>query len=130
GVEKLIQLAREIEPEFRISGIRLDSGNLSALARESRELLDRAGLTDVKIFASSSLDEYKIEELLRAGAPIDGFGVGTLLGTSSDAPYLDTAYKLVEYAGKPRVKLAPYKTTLPGRKQIFRQTEDDRFCRD
>ncbi len=130
GVEKLIRLARELGPKFRVSGIRLDSGDLSLLARKSRELLDRANLSEVKIFASSSLDEYAIDELLQSGAPIDGFGVGTLMGTSADAPYLDTAYKLVEYAGEPRVKLAAHKTTLPGRNQIFRESRQGKFIRD
>src|SRR5262249_38323403 len=81
-------------------------------------------LTNVKIVASSSIDEYLLEELLASGAPIDGFGVGTHMGTSADSPFLDTAYKLVEYAGTPRMKLSPAKTTLPGRKQVFRQLAD------
>ncbi len=130
GVEKLIQLAREMGSRFRISGIRLDSGDLGVLSHRSRELLNRANLPHVKIFVSSSLDENAVDELVRGGAPIDGFGVGTLMGTSADAPFLDTAYKLVEYAGKPRVKLAPQKTTLPGRKQVFRETQHARLSRD
>ena len=88
-------------------------------------MLNNAGLDDVKIFVSSSLDEYSIERLLEAGAPIDGFGVGAHMATSSDAPVLDTAYKLAEYAGTPRVKLSESKATLPGRKQVFRERTRD-----
>ena len=124
GVRNVIRLAGELGPDFRIRGIRLDSGDLATLARESRRLLDEAGLAAVKIFASSSLDEYVIDELLRAGAPVDGFGVGTHMGTSADSPFLDAAYKLVEYAGTPRLKLSSSKMTLPGRKQVFREIVD------
>jgi nicotinate phosphoribosyltransferase len=74
----------------------------------------------VQIFASGGLDEFKIEELLRAGAPIDGFGVGTKVGVSADAPWTDCAYKLVEYEGRPTMKLSHEKKTLPGSKQVFR----------
>ena len=123
GVRQVIRLARELGSEFQVVGIRLDSGDLATLARESRRMLDEAGLTNVAIFASSNLDEYAIEKLVQSGAPIAGFGVGTHMGTSADAPFLDSAYKLVEYAGKPRIKRATGKQTLPGRKQIFRQIE-------
>jgi len=124
GVRHVIRLARERGPAFRVGAIRLDSGDLVTTAKQSRQLLDDAGLTKVKIVASSSLDEYVIDGLLRAGAPIDGFGVGTHMGTSADSPFLDAAYKLVEYDGKPRVKLSPGKLSLPGRKQVFRQVVD------
>jgi nicotinate phosphoribosyltransferase len=130
GVRQVVRLARELGSEFRVAGIRLDSGDLGSLATESRRILDEAGLTTVRIFASSGLDEYVIEDLVRSGAPIDGFGVGTQMGTSADAPFLDSAYKLVEYAGKPRVKRSPGKKTLPGRKQIFRQIENGVAVRD
>jgi len=130
GVRKVIQLARELGPDFHVRGIRLDSGDLVVLAKESRQLLYEAGLSSVKIFASSSIDEYVIEDLLREGAPIDGFGVGTRMGTSSDAPSLDTVYKLVEYAGSPRMKLSASKSVLPGRKQVFRELKDGIAERD
>ena len=130
GVRKVIELAREMGPQFRVSGIRLDSGDLAHLAIESRKLLDSAGLHHVRVFVSSSLDEYAIEELLNAGAPIDGFGVGGRMGVSDDAPVLDTAYKLVEYAGRARMKLSTDKVSLPGRKQVFRETESETFKRD
>jgi nicotinate phosphoribosyltransferase len=120
GVQKVVQLARELGSEFRVSGIRLDSGNLGDLAVEARRMLDAAGLTQVTIFASGGLHEDEIARLVSAGAPIDGFGVGTEMGVSRDAPSLDIAYKLVEYAGRTRVKLSTGKALLPGRKQIFR----------
>jgi nicotinate phosphoribosyltransferase len=124
GVRNVIELARELGTEFRVSGIRLDSGNIAQLAQQARKTLDAAGSNQVKIFASNSLDEYSIEELQNAGAPIDGFGVGGRMGVSSDAPMLDTAYKLVEYAGRATMKLSADKGSLPGRKQIFRKGTD------
>jgi nicotinate phosphoribosyltransferase len=77
-------------------------------------------MRDTTIFASGNLDEYRLRDLVECGAPIDGFGVGTRMNTSADAPYLDCAYKLAEYAGKPCRKRSEGKVTLPGRKQIFR----------
>jgi nicotinate phosphoribosyltransferase len=121
GAERVIQLAHELGSDFRVSGVRLDSGDLAGGAAEVRSMLDQAGLRQVKIFVSSSLDEYAIERLVACLAPIDGFGVGTHMATSSDSPSLDTAYKLAEYAGRPKLKLSESKTTLPGRKQIFRK---------
>jgi nicotinate phosphoribosyltransferase len=93
-------------------------------------MLDEAGLRDVKIFASSGLDEYKIQTLVASGAPIDAFGVGTKLAVVADAPQLDMAYKLVEYGGKGRLKLSAKKVLYPGRKQVFRQVENGRLLRD
>lgn len=101
-------------------GIRLDSGDLAVLSRRAREILDAAGLPEVRIIVSGGLDEYGVDELVRAGAPIDVYAVGTKVGTSADAPYLDSAYKLVEYAGQPVMKLSSAKVTAPGRKQVFR----------
>jgi nicotinate phosphoribosyltransferase len=123
GVRKVVELARELGADFRVRAIRLDSGDLAELARRSRELLDRAGLERVEIFASGGLDEDRIAELVAGGAPIDGFGVGTDLGVSRDAPVLDMAYKLTAYAGKGRLKTSPGKPILPGRKQVFRREE-------
>jgi nicotinate phosphoribosyltransferase len=102
------------------SAIRLDSGDLGDLAVRSRAILDSAGLPDVRIIASGGLDEYAVEELVRAGAPIDTYAVGTRVGVSADAPYLDSAYKMVEYEGRPVMKLSSAKVTAPGRKQVFR----------
>jgi len=130
AVRKLIALAKQHGENFRFSGVRLDSGDLLGLSRAVRALLDEAGLQHVEIFASGGLDEYRIAHLVSAGAPIDGFGVGTYMGVSSDAPDLDIAYKLSEYAGRGRVKLSADKPVLPGRKQIFRQEEGGRYARD
>jgi nicotinate phosphoribosyltransferase len=102
-------------------GIRLDSGDLGALAVSSRRILDAAGLPEVRIVASGGLDEYAVDELVRAGAPIDVYAVGTRVGVSADAPYLDSAYKLVAYDGRPVMKLSTAKVTAPGPKQVFRR---------
>jgi len=125
GVQKVVDLAREIGPDFRVSAIRLDSGDLAELAFGARRILDEAGLHRVEIFASGSLNEDEIARLIAAGAPIDGFGVGTDMGVSRDAPALDMAYKLVEYAGRGRVKLSTGKAVLPGRKQVYRVEQPD-----
>ncbi|WP_327134842.1 nicotinate phosphoribosyltransferase [Streptomyces sp. NBC_01343] len=101
--------------------IRLDSGDLGALAHRSRALLDAAGLEDVRIIASGGLDEYAIAALLDDQAPIDVFAVGTRVGVAADAPYLDAAYKLVEYDGRPVMKLSAAKVTAPAPKQVFRR---------
>lgn len=132
AVRKVAVLANELKREnIPIRGVRLDSGDLAPLAKGARKILDDAGLTDVTIFASGNLDEYRLAELLGAGAPIDGFGIGTSLVTSSDAPSLDAVYKLQEYAGRPRWKRSPGKATWPGRKQVFRQSDvEGRLLRD
>lgn len=123
GVKRVIALSKSEAAEgFQVRAVRLDSGDLESLSKGARALLDEAGLNDVEIFASGGLDEGVIAELLAAGAPIDGFGVGTALGVSADAPGLDIAYKLCEYAGQGRLKLSAGKPILPGRKQVFRQT--------
>ena len=96
-----------------------------------RAILDGAGLPGVTIFASGNLDEFRLRDLVGQGAPIDGFGVGTRMNTSADAPYLDCAYKLQEYDGQPRRKRSEGKATWPGRKQVYRQTtSDDKFESD
>ena len=105
----------------RIRAVRLDSGDLISLSKSVRRILDDGGLADVTIFASGGLDEDYIAEILQAGAPIDGFGVGTNLTTSADAPALDCAYKLQEYAGLARRKRSAGKATWPGRKQVWRR---------
>lgn len=120
GVRKVIELAKDLGAEFRVKALRLDSGDLSTLSQQTRRLLDQAGLQAVDIFLSGGLDEERIAAMLAAGAPIDGFGVGTSMGVSSDVPALDTAYKLCEYGGQGRLKLSAEKPILPGRKQIFR----------
>ncbi|MFD7921276.1 nicotinate phosphoribosyltransferase [Streptomyces sp. NPDC059740] len=102
------------------SAVRLDSGDLGRLAHQVRRLLDSRGLPGVRIVASGGLDEFAIEDLVRSGAPIDVFAVGTKVGVSADAPYLDSAYKLVEYDGHGVMKLSSAKVTAPGRKQVYR----------
>jgi nicotinate phosphoribosyltransferase len=108
-----------------IGAVRLDSGDLAAHARAVRAILDVAGLPGIGIFASGGLDEFSLQSLCEGGAPIDGFGVGTSLTTASDAPALDCAYKLQEYAGRPRRKRSEGKATWPGRKQVYRRYHDD-----
>ncbi len=130
GVCRVIDLARRLGDAFEVKAIRLDSGDLLALSREARRLLDEAGLRKVEILGSGGLDEYQVADLLAAGAPFDGFGVGTAMGVSEDAPALDIVYKLAEYDGHGRTKLSTNKPVLPGRKQIFRVSEDGRALRD
>jgi nicotinate phosphoribosyltransferase len=121
AVKKMISLGR------KPAGIRLDSGDIAADSRWARHELDRAGWKDVKIFASGDMDEYRIADLIRKGAAIDAFGVGTALGTPGDAPHLNLIYKLVEteHDGKVReaAKLNRSKVTYPGRKQVFRYSK-------
>lgn len=104
-----------------IQAVRLDSGDLGDHARKVRAILDAGGMPSIRIFASGNLDEYAVAALVAQGAPIDGFGVGTRMNTSADAPYLDCAYKLQEYAGQARRKRSEGKATWPGRKQVFRR---------
>jgi nicotinate phosphoribosyltransferase len=121
AARKVVALAPRLKAAgIAIRGVRLDSGNLVALSRSVRGILDAGGLADVTIFASGGLDEDAIAEFARVQAPIDGFGVGTTLTTSSDAPVLDCVYKLQEYAGAPRRKRSANKATWPGRKQVWR----------
>jgi nicotinate phosphoribosyltransferase len=124
AVDKIVKLAREMGPAFRVGAIRLDSGDLVDLSFGARRRLDAAGLAQVTIFASGSLNEDEVARIVAAGAPIDGFGVGTDMGVSRDAPSLEIIYKLVEYAGRGRLKLSPGKSILPGRKQIYRVEQD------
>jgi nicotinate phosphoribosyltransferase len=117
-------------PTLRASGIevkavRLDSGDLAELSVQVRHVLDDAGCPQVRIFCSGNLDEYELARLLGNGAPIDGFGIGTRLVVSDDAPFLDCAYKLQAYAGQPRRKRSAGKATWPGAKQVFRLVDQD-----
>jgi nicotinate phosphoribosyltransferase len=119
GVRAAIDVIRELGLA-RPLAVRLDSGDIAHLARQTRALLDEAGLAHVQIFVSGGLDEYDLERFRRDGVPVDGAGVGTKLGVSADAPYLDSAYKLVAYGDRPVLKLSPGKATLPGPKQVWR----------
>lgn len=122
AAHKVVALARD---GIRIKGVRIDSGDLAGHARRVRAILDAGGLDDAILFASGDLDEYALRDMLAAGAPVDGFGVGTRLDTSSDLPYLDCAYKLQEYAGRARRKRSEGKATWPGRKQVYRRHDAD-----
>ncbi|MEW5862621.1 MAG: nicotinate phosphoribosyltransferase [Pseudomonadota bacterium] len=114
-----------------LKGVRLDSGDLNTLSREVRRILDEAGLRQATIFASGNLDEERVAALVAARAPIDGFGIGTALTTSADAPYLDAVYKLQEYGGRACRKRSTGKATWPGRKQVYRSyAADGSFARD
>src|SRR5215831_8859280 len=124
ALQRVIALARELAQsgsEHGIGAIRIDSGDLAAQARMARSALDAHDCGEIRIVLSGSLDEQGIERLTRSDVPVDAFGVGTALDVSADAPALDMAYKLQEYAGKPRRKRSPGKATWPGVKQVFRE---------
>jgi nicotinate phosphoribosyltransferase len=126
AARKAVEIAHEMTAKGqRLRGVRLDSGDLAKLASEVRHIFDSAGLTDVKIVGSGGLDEYELEELSDGNAPYDSYGVGTKMGVSGDAPWLDIAYKLVEYNNRPVLKLSTGKASWPGRKQIFRLRDDN-----
>jgi len=121
AAEKVVALAPKLARDgIKIKGVRLDSGDLADHAFKVRRILDDGGLKDATIFASGSVDEYVLARLVKQNAPIDGYGIGTHMDTSADAPYLDCAYKLVEYAGSARRKRSEGKVLWPGRKQVFR----------
>ncbi|HXF08239.1 MAG TPA: nicotinate phosphoribosyltransferase [Candidatus Acidoferrales bacterium] len=130
GVQRIIELSGQLGEQFQVGGIRLDSGDLAALARQSRAMLDAAGLTSVRIVASGNLDEYRVAELRAAHAPIDSFGVGTSVNVVADGPYLEAAYKLVSYDGHDCGKLSPGKVSLPGPKQVYRIAEGAMYIGD
>lgn len=124
GVERAIEVAHEMRRAGRaIRGIRLDSGDLAELAAAARRRFDEEGLDDLAIFASGGLDEHAIDALVRAGAPVDGFGVGTALAVSADAPDLESVYKLVAFDGHPVRKTSTGKRSLPGAKQVWRRCD-------
>ena len=137
GAENAATVAKEMaKAGQKLSGVRLDSGDLVEISKKVRKLLDSKGLRDVSIFASGDLDEYRIAQLLREEAKIDAFGVGTKLGTSADYPYTDVIYKLSETMNgdgtfSPMMKLSEGKVTLPGRKQVFRfKDQQGNYLRD
>jgi nicotinate phosphoribosyltransferase len=126
AARKAVELAAKLAGGgIALKGVRIDSGDLGEHARRVRAILDAGGLSKVTIFASGNLDEFRLRDLVEQRAPIDGFGVGTRMNTSADAPYLDCAYKLQEYDGQPRRKRSEGKATWPGRKQIYRRTKSD-----
>jgi nicotinate phosphoribosyltransferase len=131
AARQTVELARTLKLRgIKVRGVRLDSGDLAEHARRVRRILDEGGLQDTTIFASGNLDEYRLREFAGRQIPIDGYGVGTRVDVSADAPYLNYAYKLQEYAGQPRQKLSEGKATWPGRKQVFRRFQDGRMAAD
>ncbi len=132
AAHRVVEVARRVASDgITIAGVRIDSGDLVIQARLVREILDRGGLNATTIFVSGGLDEYDVSRFVREGAPIDGYGIGTSLTTSSDVPALDCGYKLVAYNGVPRRKLSPGKANWPGAKQIWRSFgEGGRMARD
>ena len=136
GAENAANIAKEMEKQgHKLNAVRLDSGDLATISKKVRKTLDKHQLNYVKIFASGDLDEYKIQQLLKQGAKIDAFGVGTRMSTSEDRPYIDAVYKL---SGKiengtfvPAMKLSKGKITLPGKKQVFRQMDQNgKYAKD
>ncbi len=126
GARKAVIVAAELAAEGRaLAGVRLDSGDLPALSREVRRMLDEAGFPGVRIVASGGLDEHDIDALVAQGAPIDAFGVGTRLNVSADAPSLDLVYKLVRYGGREVLKLSEGKETWVGAKALYRTADAD-----
>ncbi len=121
GARKVVELARHLKKDgISIRGVRIDSGDLTAMARKVRGILDAGGLKDVIILVSGGINEDVLQGMMKAAAPIDGFGIGVNLAASIDVPAFDCAYKLQEYAGKPKRKLSEGKATWPGRKQVWR----------
>ncbi len=126
GAHAVVELVPQLAAEgIVVRAVRIDSGNLADEAKKVRAILDAGNCPHVNIFASGNLDEFELAASIAAGAPIDGYGVGTHLDTSADAPYLDCVYKLQEYAGRARRKRSEGKATWPGRKQVYRQFASD-----
>lgn len=124
GLRRAAAVGREIAAGgHALRGVRLDSGDVIALARTARGILNDAGLHDARIFVSGDLNEWRVDEIVSSGAPVDAFGVGTELGVVADAPALPGVYKLVSYAGRDRAKRSPYKETIGGRKQVWRRDD-------
>lgn len=126
GAEVAVKVARKMKKKGqKLMGVRLDSGDMVHLSKKVRKILDAAGFPQVKILASSGFDEYKIEKCLKAGAAIDGFGVGTAMGVSADAPFIDMVYKMVRFGERNVRKLSRGKVTLAGKKQVFRLSDEN-----
>jgi nicotinate phosphoribosyltransferase len=131
GAEKAAEVGRQMARDGRkLKGVRLDSGDMTRLSKQVRKLMDKAGFENVKIFASGGFDEFKIADSLANGAEIDAFGVGTKMGVSADGPYTDIAYKLVQYDGRPVLKLSSGKKTLVAEKQVARIKNGQRLEKD
>jgi nicotinate phosphoribosyltransferase len=126
GARKVVELAPKLKADgIAIRGVRIDSGDLTVMARKVRAILDTGGLRDVIILVSGGISEDVLQGMMAEKAPIDGFGIGVNLAASIDVPALDCAYKLQEYGGRPRRKLSEGKQTWPGRKQVWRVYDRD-----
>ena len=126
GARKVVELAPRLAADgIAIRGVRIDSGDLTAMARKVRGILDDGGLSEVIILVSGGINEDVLQTMMKEKAPIDGFGIGVNLAASVDVPALDCAYKLQEYAGKPKRKLSEGKATWPARKQVWRAYDAD-----
>jgi nicotinate phosphoribosyltransferase len=124
GAKNAVAVAKEMQQrDATLIGVRLDSGEMADLSQKVRKILDDAKLYDVKIFASSGFDEFKIAKVVSRGARIDAFGVGTKVGVSADSPYVDIVYKMVRFNTRDVRKLSPGKSTLAGKKQVFRRAD-------
>ncbi|MDH3599895.1 MAG: nicotinate phosphoribosyltransferase [Candidatus Tectomicrobia bacterium] len=131
GAKRAAEVGQEMARRGQhLLGVRLDSGDMTALSKTVRRILDAAGLPEVQIVASGGFDEYAIAQAVQDGACIDVFGVGTKMGVAADAPYYDMAYKLVQYDGRPMMKLSSGKVTLVEEKQVWRCTRDARDVED
>ena len=132
GAKNAVKVAKEMKKRgHTLIGVRLDSGDMADLSQKVRKIFDGAGLFDVKIFASSGFDEFKIAKVIGEGAKIDAFGVGTKVGVSADAPYLDIVYKMTRFKDHDVRKLSPGKITLAGEKQVFRKSDQNgRYIED
>ena len=126
GARNAVAVGKEMASRGeRLQGVRIDSGDLATLAREVRKIFDAAGMQHVKIIGSGGLDEFDLADFADAGIPYDSYGVGTKMGVSGDAPWFDIAYKLVEYDGRPVLKLSTGKVSWPGKKQVYRLRDAD-----
>jgi nicotinate phosphoribosyltransferase len=126
GARKVVELYPKLKADgIPIRGVRIDSGDLVAMSKKVRRMFDEGGLKDVIILVSGGVNEDVLQVMMREQAPIDGYGIGVSLDVSTDAPALDCAYKLQEYAGFPRRKLSEGKATWPGRKQVWRAYDTD-----
>jgi len=126
GARKVVELAPRLKADgISIRGVRIDSGDLAASAKKVRAILDDGGLKEVIILVSGGINEDVLQTMMKQQVPIEGYGIGVNLDASIDAPALDCAYKLQEYAGTPRRKLSEGKQTWPGRKQVWRTYDTD-----
>lgn len=131
GIKNAITVGKEMKEQGQnLNAIRIDSGDLAKLSLQARHMLDDAGLYDIRIIVSGGLDEFSIHNLTSQKTDIDAFGVGTRFGTSADAPYIDSLYKLVELNSQPIFKRSEGKTTIPWAKQVYRRYTENQMAED